>query len=54
MLQEPNTVHTLHTHSIAAYGLSTGAHYTPVATQWLDQCLCYSLVQLIGYGNLTD
>ena len=40
----------LHTHSKAAYGRKTGAYNTPVATQWLGQRLCYSLVQLIGYG----
>ena len=44
-------MHTLHTHSMAAHGRSTGALNTPVATQWLGQRLCYSLVQLIGYGN---
>ena len=54
MLQEPIAVQTLHTHSIAAHGRSTAAHNTPLATQWLGQHLCYSLVQSIGYGSSID
>ena len=45
MLQVPSAVQTLHTHSMAAHGRSTGAYNTPVTTQWLGQRLCYSLVQ---------
>ena len=44
MLQVPSAVHTLHTHYKAAHGCSTGACNTPVATQWLGQCLYYILV----------
>ena len=33
MLQVPGAVQTLHTHSMAAHGCSTGAYNTPVATQ---------------------
>ena len=44
MLQVPSAVHTLHTHSIASYRRSIGAYNIPVATQWLVQRLCYSLV----------
>ena len=47
-------MHSLHIHSMAAHGCSTDAHNTPVATHWLGQHLCYSLVQLIGYGYLRD
>ena len=32
MLQVPSAVHTLHTHSMAAHGCSTGAYNTPVTT----------------------
>ena len=48
MMQVPSAVHTLHTHSMAAYRHSTGECNIPVATQWLGQRLCYILVQLIG------
>ena len=44
MLQVRGAVHTLHTHSMAAHGRNTGAHNSSVATQWLGQRLCYSLV----------
>ena len=50
MLQVTGAVYTLYTHSMAAYGRSTGAYNTPVITQWLGQRLCYCLVQTIGYG----
>ena len=33
MLQVPGAVQTLHTHSMAAHGRSTGAYNTPVTTQ---------------------
>ena len=44
ILQVPGSVHTLHTHSMAAHGRSSGVYNTLVATQWLGQHLCYSLV----------
>ena len=48
MLQVLGAVHTLHTHSMAAYGRSTGVYKTPVATQWLGQHLHYGLVKFFG------
>ena len=33
VLQVPGAVQTLHTHSMAAHGRSTGAYNTPVTTQ---------------------
>ena len=48
MLQVPNAVQTLYTHSMAAHGRNTGAYNTPVTTQKLGQCLYYGLVQMFG------
>ena len=54
MMQVPSAVYTLHTHSIAENGRSTGAYNIPVATQWLGLHIYYSLVQLIGIGYSID
>ena len=50
ILQVPSAMQTLHTYSMAAHGHRTGAYNTPVTTQWLGQCLCYGLVQILGCG----
>ena len=54
VLQAPSAVQALHTHSMAAHGRRTGAYKIIVATQWVGQLLCYSLIQLIGLGYSID